>query len=105
MAQRTITTVTDDIDGSPDARAVSFAFEGVSYSIDLSAANRERLADALAPFIEHASQESRTNGRRSPATATWRREELQEWAKDNGYKVGDRGRVPQSIVDEFLAAR
>jgi hypothetical protein len=29
---------------------------------------------------------------------------IRDWARQNGYEVSDRGRVPRSIVDEFNAA-
>ena len=38
----------DDIDGGEAERTVSFAFDGVEYEIDLSAANAAALAEALA---------------------------------------------------------
>lgn len=105
MVQRTVTQITDDLDGSLGARSVTFAFEGASYSIDLSEANRARLREALAPFIENAVREGSPEGRRASSAGTWRREDLQEWAKGRGYRVGDRGRVPQSIIDEYLSTR
>ncbi|KQR25778.1 histone-like nucleoid-structuring protein Lsr2 [Microbacterium sp. Leaf151] len=105
MATRTYTSITDDIDGSEDASPVTFAFDGTSYSIDLSARNRKKLEDALALFIEHGTRDG-TSGKRTPkGSPTWNREELKAWAKENGHKVSDRGRVPQAIVDAYLAAR
>ena len=54
MAKQVVTTITDDLDGSPDARSVVFGYDGIAYSIDLSAKNEEKLAKALAPFIAKA---------------------------------------------------
>ncbi|MFS0733597.1 Lsr2 family protein [Microbacterium sp. 1P10UB] len=105
MVQRTVTQITDDLDGTPGARSVTFALEGASYSIDLSEVNLARLREALAPFIENAVREGAADGRRASSVGTWRREDLQEWAKARGYRVGDRGRVPQGIVDEYLSTR
>ena len=48
--------MTDDIDGSPDARIVTFELDGVTYSIQLGELNRGRLTDALALFMQHASR-------------------------------------------------
>ena len=42
MAQKVEITVVDDLDGSPAAETVSFAFGGTSYEIDLSSRNAER---------------------------------------------------------------
>lgn len=41
MAQRVITTLVDDIDGTEAAETISFAVEGKSYEIDLSEKERE----------------------------------------------------------------
>lgn len=46
--------LTDDIDGSPDAEEVQFGWDGVTWSIDLSADNRKKLEDALKPFLDKA---------------------------------------------------
>lgn len=48
----------DDVDGTPirdgAGGTVNFGFRGVSYAIDLTAENEEKLAAVLAPFIEKA---------------------------------------------------
>lgn len=46
MAQRVQIVHTDDLDGSEAASSVVFGFEGVSYEIDLSEANKDALAQA-----------------------------------------------------------
>ena len=51
MAQRTQITITDDIDGSPAERTISFGVDGTSYEIDLSAAHAEEFREAMRPFI------------------------------------------------------
>ena len=57
MAKQITTTVSDDIDGSPDAQSVAFAFQGVTYSIDLGSKNLDKLTKALTPFIDHATRQ------------------------------------------------
>ena len=49
MAKKTTVMLVDDLDGSQAEEQVSFAVDGRSYEIDLSAANVARLRDALAP--------------------------------------------------------
>src|SRR5690606_574647 len=54
MAKKTITILTDDLDGEElpaGSRSTRFALDGVEYEIDLSATNARALADALAPYI------------------------------------------------------
>ena len=57
MAKTTITSVSDDIDGTPDAETVTFGFQGVAYSIDLAQKNFDKLTKALAPFIDNATRQ------------------------------------------------
>src|SRR4051812_16082108 len=50
MAKQTTVTLVDDLDGKKAAEQVEFAVDGMTYEIDLSAANSARLRQALAPF-------------------------------------------------------
>ncbi|MFV4912140.1 Lsr2 family protein [Microbacterium lacticum] len=60
----------DDVDGTPipeDAGGtVSFGFRGVSYEIDLTAENEEKLAAALAPFIDNAREVDHSQSAETP---------------------------------------
>ena len=109
MAKSTIIEITDDIDGSADAETVSFAFQGASYSIDLAAKNLDKLTRALAPFIEHASRnrgsaESTRRKTSAEASRSYDLVQLREWAGKNKIQVPSRGRIPGSVVDQYLAA-
>lgn len=59
MAQTVIVQITDDIDGGKADETISFALNGKTYEIDLSAKNAQNLRDAFAPFIEKARKTSR----------------------------------------------
>ena len=52
MAQKVQVILTDDLDGSEAEETVQFAIDGVSYEIDLSAANAEALREAVAAYVE-----------------------------------------------------
>jgi hypothetical protein len=108
MAKSTITTVTDDIDGSADATPVSFTFQGVSYAIDLAPKNLDKLTKSLAPFIEHTTKSrgpATSSGRRAPKTGRgYDLVQLREWAGKNKINVPSRGRIPGGVVDQYLAA-
>jgi hypothetical protein len=54
MAQTVIVRLTDDLDEGDADETVSFALGEMSYEIDLSSKNAERLREAFAPFIEKA---------------------------------------------------
>lgn len=108
MARQVITTFVDDLDGSESEGTVSFAFDGKSYEIDLSAGNKERLEKVLEEFVVAAR---RVTGGKSAVRAqpTKRDREhstaVREWARANGYEVSDRGRVSKQIQAAYEAAQ
>lgn len=59
MAQRTIVTVTDDLDGSDGAETVTFSFKETVWSVDLTSRNQQKLLKALEPFISAGTLVSR----------------------------------------------
>lgn len=66
MASKTVVELVDDLDGGRADETVSFALDGVEYSIDLSAEHAALLRDRLAGFVGHArrvdSRSRRTTG-------------------------------------------
>lgn len=60
MAQKVVLTLTDDFDGSEAAETVSFSLDGISYEVELNAANADELRNTLAP--------NRSAGRRLSGT-------------------------------------
>lgn len=113
MATRHITQTVDDLDGSvlneDDGKHVAFSVDGRAYEIDLSNENAAKLADAFAPFVSAARRVSVTTAgarsTRSNARSDVDLGEVRAWARENGYTVSDRGRVPQMVVDAFKAAQ
>jgi hypothetical protein len=114
MAQKVTVSLVDDLDGSEAEETVEFGLDGASYQIDLSEENAERLRDALAEYVEHARRSGgrkRAAGRvssagRAPRTATADREQnqaIREWARKQGMKVSDRGRIPSDVIDAYNA--
>lgn len=115
MAQKVTVELVDDLDGtaSEDISTVSFALDGVSYEIDLSEANAENLRDVLDEFVGAAR---RTGGRikrgtpagkRAAATPVNREQTraIREWARQNGFQLSDRGRIPSNVIEAFEAAQ
>ena len=111
MAQHFQVRYTDDIDGSDlgeTANTLSFAFEGKEYSIDLSDDNAEAFRQTIAPYIEaghrvasaKAKAARKTTGKTPPADT----KAIREWARENGYDVSDRGRIPADVMDAYAAA-
>lgn len=110
MARREIVVYTDDLDGSEGAETVKFGLDGVQYEIDLAEKNATRLREALEPFIAVARRTGRggvvVGGRAARGRGAVDREQnkaIRAWAKREGKKISDRGRIPQEIVDEYHA--
>ncbi|NGO73490.1 histone-like nucleoid-structuring protein Lsr2 [Streptomyces boncukensis] len=111
MAQRVITIVTDDLTGeeSTDAQTHILAVDGVQYEIDLAPDSYDKLMEALNPFLTSGRRlrRSRTGG---PAAAGKRSQgaedtaKIRTWAREQGYEVSDRGRVPANIREAFEKA-
>jgi hypothetical protein len=108
MAQRVQVLLVDDIDGGNAAETVSFALDGVSYEIDLSEANAQKLRDDLASWVGHARRAGgrRSTGRRASNGGAARagRGDLaavREWARKHGHKVSDRGRISAEVQDAY----
>jgi hypothetical protein len=116
MARQTTVTVTDDLDGSANAKDVTFGWDGTWWTIDLSAKNRATLEKALKPYLAKATKVSaratRSSGsRRRSSSAASRRgssradlAQVRAWARSNGHDVSDRGRVSLAIQQAYDAA-
>lgn len=106
MAREIRVILTDDIDGSADARTVEFSLDKSDYSIDLSPANVAKLEEALAPFIANAERASRRRPRKAaaPRGRQGGSAPIREWARANGFTVSDRGRVPAEVIAAYEAA-
>ncbi|MDO5682008.1 MAG: Lsr2 family protein [Propionibacteriaceae bacterium] len=106
MAQRVQIILEDDIDGTTADETVRFGLDGVDYEIDLSVDNAERLREALALWVGHARKTARGRAgapaRKNSGTSPT---EIRAWAKENGFDVSSRGRVPTNIRDAFEAAQ
>lgn len=101
MAQRVHVVLIDDLDQSEAAETVAFALDGVSYEIDLSSGNADRMRDDLARWIGSAR---RTGGRKVAATRTAAKADLakvREWARAEGLKVSDRGRISATVQQAY----
>jgi len=72
MAQQTKIVLTDDIDGTEATQTVTFAFQGVSYEIDLNDDHASALEESFHGWIESARKVTGSRGakpRRSGVSA------------------------------------
>ncbi len=116
MATQTTTTLVDDIDGTDATDTYVFGIDGTWYEIDLNEKNAKKLNEALSTFVAAGrrgeARGARTRGRQAkagrPAGRTSPDREqttaIRNWARSQGLTVSDRGRLSQSIIDQFESA-
>ena len=112
MAQKVQTLFIDDIDGGEAEGTVRFALDGTEYEIDLNAKHTEELRSALGKYVTHARKVGaiarrggRGAGRGGRGTGSaLNTTEIRNWAREQGYDIKDRGRVPADVVSKYQAA-
>ncbi|GCE76591.1 histone-like nucleoid-structuring protein Lsr2 [Cellulomonas biazotea] len=112
MAQKVQVLLVDDIDGGTADETVTFALDGVTYEIDLTAAHATELRDAFAQWVGHArkvggrSSSGRSAGRTggSAKRSTGDAQAIREWAKEHGHHVSERGRISAEVKSAYDAA-
>ena len=108
MAQKVQVLLVDDLDGTEASETVSFGLDGVAYEIDLSTGNAGQLRGSLADYVSHArkagSSQRRSARTRGRAAAGQSNTEIRNWAREQGYDIKDRGRVPADLVAKYQAA-
>ncbi|GAA4895603.1 histone-like nucleoid-structuring protein Lsr2 [Actinomycetospora straminea] len=113
MAQKTVVSLIDDLDGTEANETVEYGLDGVTYEIDLNDDNATKLRDALAPYVAAAR---RTSGKRStvkdavkkavggtPKRSREENQRIREWAKKQGLEVSERGRIPNEVAEAYDA--
>ena len=111
MAREVVEKLIDDLDGGDAAETVTFGLDGATYEIDLSKKNAAAIRKALAPYISAARRSSTsapsTRHKATPSTngAKAKRDfdilQLREWAGANNVAVPARGRIPNSVVEQY----
>ncbi|MBD8467070.1 Lsr2 family protein [Plantibacter sp. CFBP 8798] len=111
MAQKIVTTLVDDLDGSElkqgEGKTITFGLKGSTYEIDLSEKNEKALRAALEPYIKAARSSSKSKAASSAGSTRSNKEELsaaRSWLRANGHDISDRGRIPGALLEKFRAA-
>ena len=113
MAQKVLVQLVDDLDGtsSADISTVQFGLDGVTFEIDLTDSNADRLRDLLADYVTAAR---RTGGRvkrgtrpSTPGSGSSNNDAsaVREWALANGIELAARGRIPSNVLDSYHQAQ
>lgn len=111
-----MTRLVDDLDGSSADQTVEFSFNGTSYEIDLTEKHTDQMRKALQPWLDKARRQGRVRGRRpaqarrprtvepTPTEKRATNEEIRAWAKENGLKIAEKGRIPNAIIEQYKSA-
>ena len=110
-----VTVVTDDLDGSEGAQTILFAIDGRAFQIDLSDDNAQEMRQAFAKYTEAGRLVGRGTGTPLPGKVATSKampgrndpafvHRVKDWAKNNGHKVPNRGRVPNAVVNAYRAS-
>lgn len=106
MAKHTTVLLEDDLDGGKADETVAFAVDGKAFEIDLSAKNAQKLRKAMAAYVSAGRRVGKaTSGgyRATQHASSSPREaaEMRAWAQQNGYEIGDRGRIPSDVREAY----
>jgi hypothetical protein len=112
MAKKTVSQYYSDMSGDEIesvSPTVHFAFEGVSYEIDLTDDEKATLRDVLGPYMALGRRTGATRGSRAPRSTAPKGDgpapqEVRAWARDNDVEVPSRGRIPAAVVEAYREA-
>lgn len=111
MAQKVLVQLVDDLDGttSDTVSTVQFGLDGVTYEIDLTDSNAERLRSVFADYVNSGR---RTGGRVKRGAGAGRNGSanndagrIREWAQANGIELAARGRIPAHVAESYREAQ
>lgn len=121
MATVTRLEFTDDLDGKAldvdDINTVSWSWLGVDYEFDTSTTNLDRIETGRVPISTLLAKSRRVGGRkRTPGHKTTGKNRgpaasdsnaagdpttIRAWAREHGYELSNRGRIPAEIVEAY----
>lgn len=111
MAQKVDITLVDDLDGGPAAETVIFGLDGKTYEIDLTEANAKEFRDGFVDYLSAARRAGTTQRPKGLTNKTSKdankelSKSIREWAAtQEGLSIGDRGRIPSTVVAAYQAA-
>lgn len=116
MAQKVQVLLTCDLDEDdvPAAETVTFGYDGVTYQFELCEEHRDEFANTMHGYIGAARRakggggaSGRSRAAAPSAPSRPARQDvsaIREWAREAGYEVSSRGRIPTEIREAYEAA-
>lgn len=104
MATRKV--VESDISGKTDAATFTFGVGETWYEIDLTDDEKKQLEGQLKDYMKKGRKASERPGKKKivPDTSVEEREQIREWAKEQGYEFAPYGRIPKKIFAAYFEA-
>ena len=106
MAQKVHITLEDDLDGGDATETVSFRSRRPHLRDRSQRQERQGVARRAGTYVGAARRSGGGRGtaaKRRTQVGTSARE-IRDWARSNGHKVPDRGRIPADVREAFEAA-
>lgn len=106
MARKFVEVRTSDLSGveSDSVQGVTLSIDGRAVEVDLTPDERTELDAALRPYLE-AGRKVRASAAASPRRNRKRDvTAMRKWAQEQGYPLGDRGRIPDDIEAAYTTA-
>ena len=111
MSQVVQTLLFDDVElrrsgkEVPADETVEFSLDGKRYRLDLTAENATKLRARFEPYTLAAMKLPTANGKASrPVARRQQSAEIRAWAKSQGFPVSERGRIPDEIMQKYVAS-
>jgi len=113
MARRVVTTVTCDLHNGDEVEAedtLVFSVAGTAYEIDVCPPHAKEIREVFGSVAEHARRTASYS--RAIRSGTGSRKRVRDgssqlaraWARREGINVSAKGRVPESVMDQYRAA-
>ena len=115
MVRQTMVRLIDDLDGSDAQLTVRFGWDGIAYEIDLTSEHAEAFAAAVRPYLDaarrvgpgrrRARRSGTTGGGARPARSVGEQAAIRGWARNHGFQLADRGRIPRHVLEAYQGAQ
>jgi hypothetical protein len=99
-----ISDLSGDVIEDGKGETIQFAYRGTSYSIDLTDKEAASFDKAMATYIENATKQGGRRRTTAAARRGYQPKEVRAWAKSQGIDVPERGRIPASVVEQYLSS-
>lgn len=105
VAKKQVVEFIDDLDGKvlEEFETVRWGLDGKQYEFDTSPKHAEQFRRVLAKYLTASRRvnASRQGGRAAEKVEKAPTQAIREWAKDEGYEISDRGRIPAAIIEAY----